>query len=231
MILGSDEAKVGNSLLGETFRSTIYPVELDGKTYNLHDTVGFGEHSGGALDSAKAVRNLHHLVTNLSNSGGVNLLVFVMKRGRLTETIHKNYTLFYHGFCDSKVPIVIVVTGCVDVEPTMDAWWTKNERWFTQAGMAFNGHACVCAFRGRKTTSGDYRNDDLFQESVGVVKKVIVQFCVLNGWEKVCNLNHQLSIYQYTSNLAIDFVAPAGFWIHCRLVSSVKSTHCLRQTL
>jgi hypothetical protein len=63
------------------------------------------------------------LVTDLSNSGGVNLLVFVMKRGRLTETIYKNYDLFHHGFCNSNVPIVVVVTGCEDIEPTMDRWW------------------------------------------------------------------------------------------------------------
>jgi len=184
MILGSDNAKVGNGLLGETFRSTAYPVEIRGKVYSLHDTVGLGEYSDGTVDSAKAIRNLSRLVTGLSNSGGVNLLVFVMKRGRLTETIHKNYILFHHGFCDSKVPILIVVTGCEDVEPTMDAWWTTNERWFTQAGMLFNGHACVCAFRGTKGSG--YRNDDLVKESVEAVKQLIVRNCMSSGWEKVC---------------------------------------------
>ena len=183
MILGSDRAKVGNGLLGETFRSTVYPVEIGGKMYSLHDTVGLGEYSGGTVDSAKAIRNLSRLVIGLSNSGGVNLLVFVMKRGRLTETIHKNYTLFHRGFCDSKVPIVIVVTGCEDVEPTMDAWWIMNERWFAQAGMLFNGHACVCAFRG--TRGSGYRNSDLVTESVEVVKRLVVQNCMPNGWEKV----------------------------------------------
>jgi len=185
MVLGSDEATVDDGARGQTFKTAIYPVDIDGKTYNLYDTVGLGEHSGGTVDSTKATGKLCRLVTNLSNSGGVNLLVLVVKRGRLTQTIHKNYTLFHHGFCDSKVPIVIVVTDCENVEPTMDTWWTKNEQWFTQAGMSFNGHACVCAFRGRKTTSGDHNNEDLFKESVGVVKQVIVQFCVLNAWKMV----------------------------------------------
>ena len=189
MILGTDKTNVGHGLLGETFKTTVYPVELKGKTYNLYDTVGLGEHSGGTVDSAKAVRNLYRLVTDLSNSGGVNLLVFVMMRGRLTETIHKNYVLFHQGFCDSKVPIVIVVTGCEDVEPTMDMWWIDNEASFTKAGMLFDGHACVCAFKGRKTTTGGYRNEDLVKESVEVVKQLVIQYHMSNGWEKVHNPN------------------------------------------
>jgi hypothetical protein len=183
MILGHDQAKVGHGALGETFRSDPYLIEIRGKTYNLHDTVGLGEHSSGTVDSAKAAGNLYHLVTELSNSGGVNLLVFVIKRGRLTETMKKNYTLFHHGFCDSEVPIVVVVTGCEDVEPTMDAWWIKNGPSFEQADMLFKGHACVCAFKGTKRNG--YCNRVLVGESVDVVKQLVVQHCVPHGWRMV----------------------------------------------
>ena len=184
MILGRNEAKVGNSLLGETFRSTPYSIEIDGKMYTLYDTVGLGEHSSGTVDSAKAAGNLYHLVTELSNSGGVNLLVFVIKRGRLTETMEKNYALFHHGFCDSKVPIVIVITGCEDVKPTMDEWWINNGPSFEKAEMSFKGHACVCAFKGTKRHG--YCHEDLVGASVDVVKQLIVQQCMKNGWRMVC---------------------------------------------
>jgi len=187
MILGSNDANVGHNLVGETFRSNTYQVEINGKTYNLHDTVGLGEHSGGTVDNQKAVRNLYRLLTDLSNSGGVNQLIFVMKQGRLTDSVHKNYTLFHHGFCESKVPIVVIVTGCEDVEPTMDSWWIDNEALFTEAGMLFDGHACVCAFRGRKTKTGGYRDEVLVRESAGVVKQLIVQYCWSNGWTQVRN--------------------------------------------
>ena len=191
MILGSDKAKVGHGLLGETFRSDIYPVEIHGKAYNLHDTVGLGEHSGGTVDNRKAVRNLYRLLTDLSNSGGVNQLIFVMKRGRLTDSIHKNYTLFHHGFCESKVPIVVVVTGCEGMEPT---WWTDNEPSFIKAGMSFDGSACVCAFKGMKTNTGGYRDEGLVKESAGVVKQLVVQHCMSNGWEKVRNPSRCLKL-------------------------------------
>jgi hypothetical protein len=184
MILGSDKAKVGNRALGETFKSAVYPVELNGKTYNLYDTVGLGEHSGGTVESTKAIGNLHRLVADLSNSEGVHLLVFVIKRGRLTEPMHKNYTLFHRGFCDSEVPIVIIVTGCENIEPTMDRWWNDNESSFTKARMSFEGHACVCASKGRRTKNG-YRNADLVEQSVQVVRELIVRHCKTKGWKKV----------------------------------------------
>ena len=185
MILGSDKAKVGDGARGQTFQSSVYPTEINGKFYHLYDTVGLGEHSGGTVDSAKAIRCLYQLLTNLSNGGGANLLVFVIRCGRLTETMKKNYNLFHYGFCDSKVPIVIVVTGCENAEPTMDAWWINNEESFSQAGMLFVGHACVCAFKGGRKRDGSYRNEDLFEESRELIRPLIVQHCMTTGWKKV----------------------------------------------
>jgi len=112
-------------------------------------------------------------VTQISEAGGVNLRIFVVECGRLTESTHKHYTLFYRGFCGSKVPIVIVVTNCEDAEPTIDSWWTDHEPSFTLAGMLFDGHACVCA--------GGINTRFLLH----VVKQLIVEHCTLNGWTKV----------------------------------------------
>jgi len=184
MILG--KAKAGNSFLGETSRSTTYPVEINGKTYTLHDTVGLGEYSGGTVNNAQAVRNLYRLVTDLSNTGGINLLVFVIKHGQKpTETMRKHYHLFHHGFCNSKVPIVIVVTGCGNMAPNMDVWWTDNEAGFTKAGLLFNGHTCICAGKEPRTRNGRYRNEDHFEDSATTAKQLIFQHCMLDGWKKV----------------------------------------------
>ena len=185
MILGSNKVKVNNWVLGKTFRNSVYPaVELDGKTYNHYNTVGLREHSGGTVESTKAVGNLHCLVTNLSNSEGVHLLVFVIKHSRLTKPMHKNYTLFHHGFCNSEVLIVIIVMGCENLELTMDRWWNDNEPSFTKARMSFDGHACMCTFKGRRTKNG-YHNADLIKQSVQVVRELIIQHCKTKGWKKV----------------------------------------------
>ena len=185
MILGSDKA---DGSLRETFKSTAYPVEIDGQTYNLYDTAGLGEHNSGNVDSVEA-GNLYRLVTKLSDDEGLHLLIFVVKCGRrLTESIHKNYSLFHHGFCDSKVPIVIVVTGCETVKPPMDTWWIDNKAWFTKTKMSFDGHACVCAFKGSRTRNGGYPNEDLVEESREAVRRLLVRCCKKNGWKRVCHL-------------------------------------------
>jgi hypothetical protein len=189
MILGSDRAKVADGQVAQTLRSAVYPAEIQGTTYNLHDTMGLKYSSDTIDDNAKALGNLYRLVTDLSNSGGVNLIVFVMKRGKFTRTLHQNYTLFHRGFCDSKVPIVIIVTGCEDVEPTMNTWWIENEPSFTLSGMSFADRACVCAFNGPTKTSGGVRfNEDLFKASVDVVRKLVVQHCMSDGWKNVTTL-------------------------------------------
>jgi hypothetical protein len=51
----------------------------------------------------------------------------------------------------------------------------------------FDGHACVCAFKGRKTPNGGHRNEDLVEESVQMVKQLVVQRCMAIGWNKVCD--------------------------------------------
>jgi len=65
----------------------------------------------------------------------------------------------------------------------MDTLWTDNERWFTEAGMSFDGHACVRAFKDRH---GGYNNHDLQvdSESVEVLRQLIVQNCTPSGWKK-----------------------------------------------
>jgi hypothetical protein len=119
-------------------------------------------------------------VGDLSDAGGINLLVFVIKCGGSIEIMRKQYGLLHHGFCDSKVPIVIVVTGCENVRPNVDTWWINNQSKLTQAGMLFDGHACMSAFTGR---NGGYHNKDLVEESVEVVRRLVVQHCMSNSWK------------------------------------------------
>ena len=184
MILGGNEAITKNSQLGLPLQNAVYPVKIDGKTYNLHDTVGLEERSSNA-NGARAAGNLYRLVAELSNAGGISLLVYVVKsNNRTPEILCKNYNLLHHGFCNSEVPIVVVVTGCENVKPTMDTWWIDNEASFTKVGMSFDGHACVCAHSGRKIYP-NYLDEDLVEDSVDVVRQLVVENCRSNGWKRV----------------------------------------------
>jgi predicted GTPase len=195
LILGAHKAKVNANAGGCTFESTSYSVQIEGKIYNLYDTAGLDEASGGTVDRRKAIVNLYKLVSKLAKTGGVNLLIFVVKCGRLSHSVEKNYDMFHQAICEAEVPIVIVVTNCEntvssdDPDQTMDSWWDQNEERFERAGLRFKDHACVCASRGRKLKNGTYSNDEPFEDSKGKVDAVIHQCCLSNGWSKVSHLH------------------------------------------
>jgi len=206
MILGNDRAKLADGDAPQTLRSALYPVQIHGKTYNLYDTMGLKYNSDTINDNGKALGSLYRLVTDLSDSGGINLIVFVIKRGGLTRSLHQNYTLFHRGFCDSKVQIVMVITGCEELEPTMDTWWTENEPPFTLSGMSFADHACVCAFNGPRIGSGRHSNEDRFRKSKEMVSKLLVQRCMSDGWKNVrtlllSSLSRPIEAFQFSNKL------------------------------
>ena len=129
---------------------------------------------------------------DLSNSGGINLLVYVVRNDkRRGENLLKNYSLIRRVFCDSKVPIVIIITGCENERPT---WGSENE--LSQAGMAFNGHACVCAIEGRNR---DYQE---------VVRQLVVKHCLPEGWKQVL---HHRSRSSRVQNSLRDFNLETGW--------------------
>ena len=69
--------------------------------------------------------------TYLSNTEGINLLVYlVLCNKQHTNTMLKNYSLVHEIFCDSEVPIAIIITGCKIVGSTMNGWWPDNEASF-----------------------------------------------------------------------------------------------------
>jgi len=172
MILGSDEASAEGGLT-RRLQNDVYTGDILGKGYKLYDTIGLGEESRDA-ESASATKNLFDLVGELSKSGGINLLVYVTNCNKQSlKTMRKNYSLMHHGLCNSMVPIVLVVTGCENVRPSVDNWWTKNEPSLTQTGISFAGHACVCAIKGRNIE---------YQE---VVRQLVVQHCLEDGWKQV----------------------------------------------
>ena len=179
MILGGDKANADPRNLAQPLQNVVCKGEINTETYNFHDTMGLGGQTRDA-DSARATRSLYRLVGELSNAGGINLLVYVVKCNKQSaKTLRKNYSLMYHGLCDSGVPIVMVVTGCENVKPTAENWWIENEPALTRVGMSFDGHACVCAKKG-----GDGGYDE-------AVRQLIFQHSLSEGWKQVRNSNSQ----------------------------------------
>lgn len=201
LILGEDKAPVSADAKAYNDLNVRYDVTIDTQKYNFYD---MDEANVETLGCDDAIANLYKLVCCLCETGGVNLLVFVVKCGRLSKSAQQNYALFYDTFCKRNVPIVIIVTCCENVEP-MDSWWDQNKSRFMRAKMTFCGYACVCAYRGRKITmeigSNDqqsnesqeklsYSNEDLFEESKRMVQNLIQTHCPQTSWKKkVCHVH------------------------------------------
>lgn len=197
MLLGEDKAHVSDGGMGCTFKNDVYTVNIDGSPFHLYDTAGLNEGQAGTLMGSAAISSLYKLIRCLS--GGVSLLVFCMRAPRITDNTVKNYNIFYKAFCQSKVPIVIVVTGLENTEPVMDSWWPTNVRDFEKHGMMFVGHACVTATKGKKTKHG-YRYEEEYKESKGKIEELILRHYTPTGWNVAsCSL--------------------AFFWLSLRLLS------------
>ncbi|KAG1737371.1 P-loop containing nucleoside triphosphate hydrolase protein [Suillus lakei] len=148
LMAGKDVAKTSNDLKSCTLRWQEYPIEFDGESYEVFDTVGLEEPQLGIPQYLDAVENAYSLIQYLERQGGIDLLLFCMRAGRLSTTLQNNYRLFHEFLCDKKVPIIVVITCLENEIGEMDAWWKRNEEGFREYQIHVTGHACITAIRG-----------------------------------------------------------------------------------
>jgi len=139
--------------------------------------VGLDEGTAGTVPAAEAEENLKSLLRELMSprSDGIGLLVYCVRSVRVSRALLRNYNLFYSAICRKKVPIVVIVTGLENHEPTMDSWWDTNGKEFKRCGMHFQDHACVTTLRN------DLGTPDVFSrritESYEVLRSLILNNC------------------------------------------------------
>ncbi|KAG1737382.1 P-loop containing nucleoside triphosphate hydrolase protein [Suillus lakei] len=148
LMAGEDVAGISNDLKPCTLHWQEYPIEFDGESYNVFDTVGLEEPQLGITQFLDAVENAYKLIQELETQGGIDLLLFCMRAGTLTATLQNNYRLFHEFLCDKKVPIVVVITYLENEVGEMDTWWKRHETNFRDQEVHVAGHACITAIRG-----------------------------------------------------------------------------------
>lgn len=107
----------------------------------------------------------------LNSKGGINLLVYCVRAPRITQNTVRNYRMFHEGFCQKKVPIVLVVNG-LELESSRSAWWEKNKEGYQNEKMQFSGEACVTTTKG-KAREGRHMYETEFKESEDAVRELI----------------------------------------------------------
>ncbi|KAF8548122.1 hypothetical protein OG21DRAFT_803223 [Imleria badia] len=174
LILGLDHdvARTSAGASPCTLDARPYDVTIQGRNFRLFDTIGFFEpqslrdpdHLIGSIYKA------YRLVRYLSDDTGINLLVFCIRRGRITALMQQNYLLFHDFLCHKKVPTALVITH-LEHEESMEDWWLYNHSHFTECGIHVVGHACITAkreFRDRYHVSMQVIHDLLIAHGCGV---------------------------------------------------------------
>jgi len=152
LIAGEPLAAVHSGAGGCTMEAASYDVVLpdDGGLSHhirLFDTVGLNEPRFGRIDYLSAIEKANTLICQLQRTGGVRLLLFCVRGGRITAVMQNNYRLFCEILCQNQVPVAFVVTG-LENETTMEGWWENNVSLFEAYGLSCASHTCVTATRG-----------------------------------------------------------------------------------
>ncbi|KAF9245013.1 P-loop containing nucleoside triphosphate hydrolase protein, partial [Melanogaster broomeanus] len=172
LIAGKEVAKVSSDVDGCTMASTPHPFALGNRKICIFDTVGLEEPQMGVNGYLAAIEKTYELIQSLSKAGGVHLLLFCMRGGRITATVQSNYRLFCEFLCNKQVPIALIFTG-LEREERMEAWWERNEKNILNYGIRSVGHACITAVRD--DTSGQ---DQKYQESAKTVRKLLTDYAL-----------------------------------------------------
>jgi len=174
---GGGKSSVVNLMAGQeiaetsagTERCTLHwkehSIAFHGHNYKVFDTVGLAEQEFRKTEYLEAIESSYNLVTQLAREGGIDLLLFCMRAGRITTTTQANYRLFYEWLCEKKVPIVLIITG-LDTERNMEDWWDRRNGHLRTYDILVDGHACITAAKELK---------EKYEESVHLVRQLVIQ--------------------------------------------------------
>jgi len=160
MFAKNNPAAMSSGIVGCTFQSTPYNVQIGGTWFVLHDTAGLDEGEGGRVPKTESIVKLYQLLRRLED--GLCLIIFCV-RGRLRNA-SKNWKLFYEIVCQSRVPILMAITG-LEQEKVMDDWWPRNKYVFDGHSMIPTGVACITATRGKERRGGFHVYDEEYEAS------------------------------------------------------------------
>ncbi|KIJ67509.1 hypothetical protein HYDPIDRAFT_60183, partial [Hydnomerulius pinastri MD-312] len=169
LIAGKTLAKVPSDVDSHTVASTPYDFTLESQHYRIYDTPGLEEPQMGANGYLAAIETAFALIRSLDEAGGVHLLLFCLRTGRITAAVQSNYRLFYEVLCNKQVPIALVLTG-LERERNMEDWWDRNASNIKKYGIYSIGHACITAVK-----DGPFGQEDKYAESENKVRALLIE--------------------------------------------------------
>ncbi|KAG1733676.1 P-loop containing nucleoside triphosphate hydrolase protein [Suillus occidentalis] len=167
LMAGKDIAHTSPGMQRCTLEWKEYPIEFDGVSYNVFDTVGLEEPQLGKKEYLESVGNAYLLIKKLASEGGIDLLLFCMPAGRISGMLQSNYRLFHEFLCEKKVPIVLAITN-LEREQIMEDWWVRERANFDKYQINVAGHACITA-----ANNLEGRHQKLYEQSRVTIRELV----------------------------------------------------------
>ena len=152
---------------------TRYDIPFDGMSFAIFDTIDLEEPQMGIDGYLNVIEQAYELIVKLDAAGGIHLLVFCVRGGRMTAATQSNYQLFCECLCNTKVPIALVFTG-LEREVEMEDWWTRNKTHIEHYGIKSHGHACITAVQDEAP------GDDKYMQSRERIRELL-KTCALKN--------------------------------------------------
>ncbi|KAG2357651.1 P-loop containing nucleoside triphosphate hydrolase protein [Suillus spraguei] len=171
LMAGMKVAATSASMNRCTMRWQEYTIGFGGESYKVFDTVGLEEPQLGIKEYLDSVENAYALVKELDRQGGIDLLLFCIRAGRMTATLQSNYRLFHEFLCEKKVPIVLAITN-LEREQRMEDWWDQEHKNLQRHEIHVAGHACITAADGLPAGP----QGDRYEESRLKIRELVKRF-------------------------------------------------------
>jgi tRNA U34 5-carboxymethylaminomethyl modifying GTPase MnmE/TrmE len=170
LMADKEVANTSPDMLRCTMQWKDYTIGFGGDSYTVFDTIGLEEPQLGIKEYLESVENAHRLIKELDKRGGIDLLLFCVRAGKVTATLQSNYRLFHEFLCEKKVPIVLAITN-LERESRMEDWWDRNEVTFKKYDIQVAGHACITA-----ADRLEGRQKDHYEASRITIRKLVEEF-------------------------------------------------------
>lgn len=146
LLCQSDKAKVSRGFSGCTFECEDYAINHDSLNYFLTDTIGFDEPDGSETSHTDAIKSLIRFAK--THKDGFNLILFVMKKDRITKAFVETYNFFYTVLFSSEVPCILYISH-TEMEDNIDGWIQDGKKIFVRYNLHFKQIICGGAKRSQ----------------------------------------------------------------------------------
>lgn len=110
ILAGESRALTSDDLSHCTKQWAEYAIPVDGRSFQVFDTIGFLEPGLDTEEYTHAIADTYLAIDALRKRGGIDLLLYCVRDEEI-EKMKGHYRLLHEVFCGEEVPVALVVTN------------------------------------------------------------------------------------------------------------------------